>query len=173
MIEITTERLKIKKFDKKYLEEYYQEFTSEITKFQYPDSFVNIKKAEECIDYFLDQMNKQEMLELMILTINEEFLGELQVFGLKEEKPELGLWLKQDSHGNGYGFEAVNAITNYLNVLKNYTSYLYEVDKRNTASIALINKVNSNVISSKSIKTDSGKELNLITYEVLLVQDKA
>lgn len=46
MKEIRTERLTIVPFELKYLNDYYNGFDKEITKYQYPDSFDSVEAAE-------------------------------------------------------------------------------------------------------------------------------
>ena len=43
-IEIRTRRLIIRPFSQDYLEEYYRQFTPEITRYQYPESFPDLRK---------------------------------------------------------------------------------------------------------------------------------
>ena len=44
-IEIRTRRLIIRPFSQDYLEEYYRQFTPEITRYQYPESFPDLRAA--------------------------------------------------------------------------------------------------------------------------------
>ena len=105
---LETERLIIQPYSNSFLEEYYKEFTDEITKYQYPDSFSNINTANEIVSGFVKDMEQGNMLELVILTQEGEFIGSMEAFGIKEKTPEIGLWLKRSAHGKGYGYEALN-----------------------------------------------------------------
>lgn len=104
---LKTERLVIKPYSHIYLEDYYKEFTDEITRFQYPDSFSNIDSARKVLSEFLSEMEEGNMLELVILSQQGEFLGSMEVFNIKGDTPEVGLWIKKSAHGNGYGYEAL------------------------------------------------------------------
>lgn len=157
-----TKRLSIIKANLVYISQYYEDFTEEICKYQYPDSFKSIDEAEELITYFLDEMDNGNMLECMILDNHGEFLGSMEAFGLKEDIIEVGLWLKKSAQRNGYGYEALKGLLDYL--AENYTqdSYVYEVDERNTPSIALIEKFPHVVKEVNEVVTESGKKLRLI-----------
>lgn len=96
---LKTERLIIQPFSNFFLEEYYKEFTDEITKYQYPDCFTDIETANKVVSEFVKDMEQGNMLELVILTQDGEFLGSMEVFGVREETPEIGLWLKSSAHG--------------------------------------------------------------------------
>ena len=135
---LKTERLLIQPFRDSFLEAYYTEFTDEIVKYQYPDSFPDMNTANETVSAFVEDMERGNMLELVILTQDGEFLGSMEAFGITEKTPELGLWLKCSAHGKGYGYEALKGLVDYLNATGKYRYYIYEVDVRNAASIHLV-----------------------------------
>lgn len=163
---INTARLIIRPFDNSYLKDYYREFTDEITKYQYPDGFSDMETADKALSAFAAATERGDMLELVLLTQGGEFLGSIEVFGLREETPEIGLWLKTAAQGAGYGFEALNAIIEYLRAAKKYRYYLYEADVRNTPSIRLAEKFQSEKGRYEEITTESGKQLRLQTYHI-------
>lgn len=68
MKEIRTGRLTIVPFELKYLNDYYNGFDKEITKYQYPDSFDSVEAARTLLQEFIDDMNRGEMLFLPYLT---------------------------------------------------------------------------------------------------------
>ena len=70
---LKTERLLMQPFRDSFLEAYYTEFTDEIVKYQYPDSFPNIDAANDVISMFVRDMERGNMLELVILTQDGEF----------------------------------------------------------------------------------------------------
>ena len=98
---LKTERLMIQPYSNSYLEQYFKEFTDEIVKYQYPDSYCNMNKANEVMAKFAADMEKGKMLELVILTHDGEFLGSMEAFDITGKTPELGLWLKKLCSGEG------------------------------------------------------------------------
>lgn len=163
---LKTERLVIQPYSSSYLEDYYKEFTSEITKYQYPDCFSDIEAADKVLSGFAADMEQGDMLELVICTQDGEFLGSIEVFGLREETPEIGLWLKMAAHGTGYGYEALKSVIEYLTAAKKYPYYIYEADVRNTPSIRLVEKFQCEKGGCEEITTESGKKLKLQTYRI-------
>ena len=139
---IKTERLTIQPFSAAFLAPYYKEFTAEITKYQYPDSFPDIHTADIVMSNFVKAMERGDMLELVILTHDSEFLGSMEAFDISGKTPELGLWLKSSAHGKGYGYEALKGLVDHLNATGQYLYYIYNVDIRNAASIHLAEKFN-------------------------------
>lgn len=162
-----TERLLIRPFDLSYLEEYAREFTAEITKYQYPDPFPDMETANQVMSGFVEEMEEGKMLELVVLSRDGEFLGCIDVFGIQEDTPEVGIWLKQSAHGAGYGYEALRAVADELNRTGRYQYYIYEVDARNVPSIHLIEKFPFEKAGYEEITTESGKELRLQAYHIL------
>ena len=69
----------IQPYSNSYLEQYFKEFTDEIVKYQYPDSFCDMNKADEVMSKFVTDMEQGKMLELVILTHDGEFLGSMEV----------------------------------------------------------------------------------------------
>lgn len=166
-LDLRTERLVIQPFRDEFLEDYYREFTDEITRYQYPDAFPDLDAARSLVHEFVADMERGDMLELVILTPNGEFLGSMEAFGLREETPEVGLWLKSSAHGKGYGYEALKALLDYLSAKGTYRYYIYEVDVRNLPSIRLVERFSFEKGGCEDVVTESGKELRLQTYRIL------
>ena len=90
---LKTERLLIQPFRDSFLEAYYTEFTDEIVKYQYPDSFPDMNTANETVSMFVKDMERGNMLELVILTQDGEFLGSMEAFGITEKD---GMWVPEE-----------------------------------------------------------------------------
>ena len=161
---LQTERLRIVPFDEAYLEDYYREFTEEVTRYQFPDPFADREAARALVGAFCALMREGEMLELLMLSHEGEFIGSLEVHGLKEEIPELGLWIKASAQGKGYGYEALRAILAWLQRERDIHICAYEADVRNTASLRLARKFRCEERGVEVLTTDSGKELQLMTF---------
>ena len=162
-----TERLVIRPFSLAYLEEYNREFTAEITKYQFPDPFPDMETANRVMSGFISDMEQGTMLELAILTHAGEFLGCVDVFGIRSESPEVGIWLKSSVHGMGYGYEALRTVLDELSVTGKYRYYIYELDVRNVPSVHLVEKFSAEKVKYEEVTTDSGKTLHSQTYHIL------
>lgn len=165
-LKIYTKRLEIEPFRPAFLEDYCREFTDEVTKYQYPDSFPDRETGGRVLSGFLEDMERGEMLELVILSREGEFLGSAEVFGLKEEAPEIGLWLKKSAQGLGYGHEALRGLLDYLNGLGKFKYYRYEADVRNLPSLRLAEKFPFEKGGREEVVTESGKRLILQAYHI-------
>lgn len=165
-LKINTQRLTIQPFTQDFLDEYCREFTPEVTRYQYPDPFPDRETAGRVLSGFVEDMERGDMLELVILGQDGEFLGSAEVFGLREEAPELGIWLKDTARGMGYGREAMEGVLQYLDSLGMYEYYIYEADRRNTPSISLAERFPHEKGGLEKVITESGKELELQTYRI-------
>lgn len=163
-IRLETENLTIIPFEDAYLNDYYCEFTKEITHYQYPEPFTSETNAKNLLEEFCNLMEKGQMLTLVIVSTTGEFIGSLEVHGLNEAYPEIGIWIKKSEHGKGYAFEALSMIINYMNNNYNKEYYTYEADIRNLASIRLVKKFNYIEMDIQRITTETGKILKLQTY---------
>lgn len=162
---IRSERTIIAPFDMKDLNDYFNGFNTDITKFQWPDPFASVEEARSMLQGFLDEMNRGETLLLSILSQTDAFLGSVEVHGLQGDCPELGVWIVGQEQNKGYAYEALNAVLDYVRSAYHKDAFYYEVDRRNTGSIKLLRKLEEKyeIIEQEleKLTTDSGKELEL------------
>lgn len=157
--------IKIEPFDMKYLSDYYNEFDAEITKYQWPDPFESIDEAKELLQEFIDEMGRDETLFLSVLSDTDEFLGSVEVHGLDEDCPELGVWIKKSEWGKGYAYQALKAALDIAKSKYGKNEFFYEADTRNVGSRKLLDKFKGEydieAQAAEALTTDSGKELKL------------
>ena len=165
---IHTERINVVPFKMEYLLDYYYGFNHEITKFQWPDPFDSSDNAKEMLQEFLNEMEKDETLLFSILSKDDKFLGSVEVHGLNEECPELGVWIIESEQNKGYAYEALKEVLNYVSTKYGKLSFFYEADTRNIASMKLLHKFENQyeIIEQRleKLTTDSGKALELQGY---------
>ena len=165
---IQTDRLIITPFDLMSLKDYYEGFDADITKHQYPDPFTTEEDARELLQSFINLMNQGEMFFLTIFTKDNQFIGSIEVHGLKEEQPELGLWIKKEFQQRGYAYEALSNVIKKVNDDYEKEWYIYEADIRNTGSIKLAEKFTYRKEGMDEFTTETGKELKLQRYIIKL-----
>ena len=162
---IKTERTNIIPFDMKYLEDYFNAFDDEITKYQWPDPFDNLDVARDVLQGFIDEMNSGVSLFCAILTDDGRFIGGVEVHGLDGDCPELGIWIVPSEQKKGYAHEVLDAVLEYVVENNDKKEFFYEADVRNSASTKLIHKFMSKYdITDEGVEklvTDSGKELEM------------
>lgn len=169
---MSKEGISIVPFDMKYLDDYYNGFNAEITKYQWPDPFEHVEDAKALLLAFLDEMQTGETLLYAVLSKEGAFLGSVEVHGLSEECPELGVWIIESEQNKGYAYDALNAVLDC--VCSNYhkSEFYYEADIRNIGSMKLLQKFGDKYeIIKKDLEeavTESGKELKLQGYVLKL-----
>ena len=164
MKNIETERLIITAFDLRYLKEYYEGFDAEITEYQYPNPFETEDDARQVLQQFIDMMNRGEMLFMAVLTKDNVFAGSIEVHGLMEEQPEIGLWIKKKFQNRGYAYEALSQVMEMASRDFHKEWYIYEADIRNKGSIKLAEKFIYRKVGFDEFTTGTGKELKLQKY---------
>ena len=167
---IKSERLNLVPFEMKYLNHYFTGFNAEITRFQWPDPFESIEDARAVLQEFLNEMDRGETLLFSVLSKKDDFLGSVEVHGLTEDCPELGVWIVKPEQNKGLAYEALSAVLDYVSSKYNKAEFYYEADIRNTGSIKLLRKFDEKyeIIERgfEKLTTDSGKELELQGYMI-------
>ena len=79
---------------------------------------------------------------------NNECLGMASFEGADSDSPELGLWLKESAHGQGFGREVVAALVAWGHANLGKTSFIYPVAVQNTASRRIAEKLQGEIIGS-------------------------
>jgi RimJ/RimL family protein N-acetyltransferase len=79
---------------------------------------------------------------------NTECLGMASFEGADSVSPEVGLWLKESAHGQGFGREVVAALVEWGHATLGKGSFLYPVAVQNTASRRIAEKLHGEIIGS-------------------------
>ena len=87
---------------------------------------------------------------------NKECLGMASFEGTNSVSPELGLWLKESAHRQGFGREVVAALVQWGHATLGKESFLYPVAVQNTASRRIAEYLHGEIIGNlKKPKYDS------------------
>src|SRR5690606_7074703 len=97
-----------------------------------------------------------------------EFLGVVGAHGLHLETHELGIWLKQAAHRNGYGREAIGGVIDWVGANYPATSLRYPVDRDNGASRRIPESFHGELVSEYDQVAQWGGKLHLVEYLVPL-----
>lgn len=162
---MTRNKTNIVPFEMKYLNEYYDGFNSEVTKYQWPDPFNNIDEARELLQEFLDEMERGETLLFSVIDSDERFVGSVEMHGLSEDCPELGVWIAEAEQWKGYAYEALSNLLDFAKEKYGKQKFFYEADVRNAGSTKLLTKFSNayeiKTLGVEELVTDTGKELKL------------
>ena len=81
---------------------------------------------------------------------NGECLGMASFEDAHSFSPELGLWLKESAHGQGFGREVVAALVQWGHATLGKESFIYPVAVQNTASRRIAEKLHGTIIGSRT-----------------------
>jgi len=81
---------------------------------------------------------------------NRESLGMASFENAGSASPELGLWLKESAHGQGFGLEVVTALVEWGHATLGKASFLYPVAIENTASRRIAEKLHGEIIGKRT-----------------------
>lgn len=162
---IDTKRLRLVPIEYDYQDVIFNNFTSEITEYMYPQPTGKIADTINFITDSLRGLNDGVNLQLVITSKRSgEFLGCVGLHNLNNEMPELGIWVKKSAHNCGYGMEAVNAVIEWGREHLTCEFFKYPVDKSNVKSSRI--PIRNNGILMKEYKELNavGNELDIVEY---------
>jgi RimJ/RimL family protein N-acetyltransferase len=81
---------------------------------------------------------------------NRECLGMASFEDADSVSPEVGLWLKESAHGQGFGREVVAALVEWGNASLGKTSFIYPVAIQNIASRRIAEKLHGEIIGNRT-----------------------
>lgn len=79
-------------------------------------------------------------------------LGVAAAERLAEDLPELGIWLRIDAHGQGYGGETVEALLGWASAASGKLGFLWPVAVENTASRRIAERLGGEIIGAHTTR---------------------
>ncbi|HMA63891.1 MAG: GNAT family N-acetyltransferase [Fibrobacterota bacterium] len=164
-VRIKTDRLILLPIDYLHAEEIFTNFDTGITQYMFPKPAENIGGTNAFIKTALEELANGTTLQLQILVDNtNEFIGCAGLHRIDSQNPELGIWIKKTSHGNGYGIEAITGMIIWARENLEFDYLAYPVDKRNYPSRRIPEK-NGGILGREFKKINqAGFELDMIEY---------
>src|SRR5215469_13240357 len=81
---------------------------------------------------------------------NRECLGMASFEGADSDSPEVGLWLRESAHGQGFGREVVAALVEWGHATLGKESFIYPVAVQNTASRRIAERLRGEIIGERT-----------------------
>jgi RimJ/RimL family protein N-acetyltransferase len=153
---ISSARLQLRTFEMADAEEVFACITPAVSRFmswEPPKSFSEYKARREAR---LQAADPTEFTFVIRRSDTNECLGVTALEGADQPSPELGIWMKEAAHGQGYGGEAVLAVAKWAVKSLEKETFLYPVAVENTASRRIAEKLHGEIIGTRrSPKYDS------------------
>lgn len=165
---IEGDRIRLVAISDKFELDIFQEFTSEITRYMFPSPAKDIEVTRNFIEASRRGIQIGNNLQFVILSkALGEFLGCCGLHGEDGVRtPELGIWVKKNAHGSGYGREAIRTLVDWScrNIDLDY--FIYPVDRRNIASSKIPESLGAEVVQELRTETPTGKILDKVVYKI-------
>jgi RimJ/RimL family protein N-acetyltransferase len=145
---IRSARLQLSPFKMADAEEVFECITPAIARFMRwePPKSLNEYKAHREARL---RANDQSVFSFVIRRSDTmECLGVAGLDEADQPTPELGIWLKEAAHGNGYGTEAIKAVAEWAMKTLSKESFLYPVAVENAASRRIAEKLKGEIVGS-------------------------
>lgn len=134
-IELRSSRLILKPFTPLDSDEILRYITPTLTRYMSWDPPPNRQVFDEICYGWLDHIKNGKELICTIRNSNDnEFLGLVGLHNIQSEMPELGIWIREDRHGLGFGQEAVKRVASWASGKFKINSFMYPVAVENFAS---------------------------------------
>lgn len=152
---IDSERLSLNLVSVEWLDEIFEENKGNVKKY-----FVEFKEKCEVQTWINENRrlfeNGQKMEMVILNKKDNQFTGMVSLHNMSIQ-PEIGIWIKEEAQGQGFGSEAINIISNwYKNKFGKDEKIKYLVETKNTRSIKLAKSFKMKKI--KNIRNYEGKE---------------
>lgn len=167
-IEIVSDRLLLRSVSDAYAGEIFHNFDVQVTRYMFPSPARRIEETQAFIRQARVGLERGDNLQFVILLKSStEFLGCCGLHGQgKIKTPELGIWIKLDAHGHGYGREAITAVKHWVDKHLAYDYLIYPVDRANIPSRKIPEALGGEVYEEKLSPTLDGRMLDLLVYHI-------
>lgn len=160
MIVIESPRLRLSQFQMMDAQEVFRCITPSITEFMpwEPPSWSDyVTRCEERV-----QAPEPNKFSFVVRRLdNMECLGMASFEDADSASPELGLWLKESAHGQGFGREVVASLIEWGHASFGKESFSYPVAVENTASRRIAENLHGKVVGNRT-----NPKYNSVVYRI-------
>lgn len=164
---ITSARLALRAFTAADAAESFEEASATIARFMSWNQPASEREFETIWQGHLTQMKLGTELHLVIrLNGTDEFGGRAGLHPADGTMLETGVWIKESAQGDGYGREAVAAVTKWAGETFRASGFLYPVVDENIPSRRLAEALGGKVIGTRQRRKPGDKERKLLLYHI-------
>lgn len=147
VINIPTERLHLRPFSAADSVEAFDAITPTLTRFMAFDP-PSSQSAFEAVwrQWLVTIADGTDLTFVIRHRQRDRFIGLAGLHNTQSLEPELGIWVREQEHGHGYGHEAVCAIAKWGARVYGRDAFRYPVAEANIASRRIAEKMNGSVI---------------------------
>ncbi|MBN9217411.1 MAG: GNAT family N-acetyltransferase [Mesorhizobium sp.] len=151
LVEIRSERLRLKLFTAADAEEVFTAITPAITRFMQWEAPRSAAEFAKVWRSWLAPIVDGSDLHFVVRSLaDHRCLGLVGLHAAKTQCPELGIWIREDSQGRGIGGEAVAAVAEWAIEHLDPECFEYPVAEMNIASRKVAESLGGSVVGSRS-----------------------
>jgi len=166
-LEIETERLRLTAYRETDADEIHAAVTPEICTYMTFDPAESVDEIRAVGEKWLSDAEAGREVSAVIRRKSDgRFLGMSGLHYRKDPRPGLGIWIRADAQGNGYGHEAIAALVGFAGRDLGEASVLYAVAEENGPSRAIPERLGGVVCGSDTIKRPSGPAYPGVVYRI-------
>lgn len=146
--ELITQRLKMRIFEVQDSEEIYSHITPTLTRFmawEPPASFEEFLENKPLWEERFKQGTDYHFIARDLQ--NGRYIGIVGVHKAASHTPEIGVWMCEDVHGQGFGKEAVGAVFDWAKSNLHADYFIYPVAEENIASRKIAEALGGQLVS--------------------------
>jgi RimJ/RimL family protein N-acetyltransferase len=141
--------------------------TAEIAKFMSWEPAHSLAAFVEIAREWLPLMESGTDLSLVLRQFDTgDFAGVVGLHGLDCPEPEIGIWIRGDSHRRGYGSEAIAATMAWASAQFGIMAVRYPVVVDNRPSRQLAEHLGGTLVGTRELKKASGVILPEVVYRI-------
>jgi RimJ/RimL family protein N-acetyltransferase len=166
-INLVSPRLALHSFSAADAPDSFAAATPKIARFMGWDPASSLEAFAEIWRAWLPHMEAGTDLPLVVrLRETGEFLGAGGLHNLASAEPEVGIWIKEQAHGCGYGREAVATAIAWASRELSATGFIYPVVVENRASRHLAERLGGRLVGTRTLRKPSGAVFDQVVYRI-------
>lgn len=168
-LDIRTDRLHLRAYRDHDAQDIHAAVTPELTRYMTFDPAKSVDEIRAIGTKWLGQATEGREVAVVIRDkAAGRFLGMGGIHYRKDPRPGLGIWIRADAHGHGYGREAIVGLIDYIRTVLGEPEILYIVAEENTRSRRIPESLGGEVCGSEFIWRPSGPPYPGLIYRIAL-----
>jgi RimJ/RimL family protein N-acetyltransferase len=151
LIEIDARRIALRPFAPADAAEVFDAITPALTRFMAWEPPASTDAFAAVWRTWLQAMDEGTDFHFVARRVRDgRFLGLVGVHAARSECPELGVWMREDAHGRGYGAGAVEGVVDWAVRVLRPNGFAYPVAERNAASRRIAERLGGRIVMRRS-----------------------
>ena len=141
--DIKTDRLLIREYSDQYLEQLFEYRSDPRVYLWYTKKQNSIEDLKEYLKSNITEFDKDNGYSVFVILLEDKVIGDIAIsyWDYDNERSALGYAIRPEYQRLGYGYEAVNALINFMFEVMKQNRIQAGVDYNNKASIGLLRKL--------------------------------